>query len=220
MELEVDVHLNPFLETVYSWGWGRYWWTFTGMLYRLSNGDENLLRLPECGVPPGQIIIRNPDFTRAFEAEFLPQCPWLFTEGSSLILNTSPSLLQEVAEHRGKSGPLGRTTISSNNRSSYFFSPSPRKTVSIKPYAHREYFVPADLTVVVDDGQDAVSLYPSFWGQGAYVHSFELILEGERQYFYPPNYFNSLLFTLDPLSRGWPLKASPVLNFPGGVPRD
>lgn len=216
MELEVDVYLNPFLETVYSWGLGRYWWTFTGMLYRLSNGDEVLLRRPECGVPPGRNIVRNPEFTRAFEAEFLPQCPWLFTEGSNLILAASPSLLRKIAEHRGKSSPLGRTIVSSNNRSSYFFSPTPRKSVPIKPYAHRKYLVPADLTVVVDDGQDAVSLYPYFWGHGLYVQSFQCDVGWNQQY----NYFNSLLFTLDPRSRGWPLKATPVLNFPGGVPRD
>jgi hypothetical protein len=217
MELEVDVYLNPFLETVYSWGWGRYWWTFTGMLYRISNGNEDLLRRPECGVPPGQLIVRNPQFIRAFEAEFLPQCPWLFTEGSSLLLHTSPSLLRQIAEHRGKSGPVGRTIVGSGNRSSYFFSPTPRQTVLLKPYAHREYPIPSDLTVVIDDGQSSVSLYPLFWSQGKYVHSFEIgFSAGVNQ----TNWFNALLFTLDPRSRGWPLKAPPVLNFPGGVPRD
>ena len=221
MELEVDVYLNPFLETVYSWGHGRYWWSFTGMLYRLSNGNDEVLRSPECEVPPGQLVIRGPEFTRAFEAEFLPQCPWLFTEGGSLALSTSLEYLKRIAKHRGKSTPLGRTIVSSDNRSSYFFTPSPRQTVPIKPYAHREYPIPPDLTVVVDDGQDSVSLYPDFWGSGAYVHSFRVVLGAIDDYDWKwANYFNSLLFTLDPRSRGWPLKASPILNFPGGVPRD
>jgi len=217
MEVEVDVYLNPFLETVYSWGHGLYWWTFIGMLYRLSNGNDDLLRRPECGVPPGRNIVRGPEFTRAFEAEFLPQCPWLFTEGSGLLLRTSPNLLQKIAEHRGKPYPVGTTIVSSSNRSSYFFTPSPRKTVPIKPYAHREYPVPPDLTVVVQEGQDSVSLYPDFHQSKTSVHSFRVFLEALN---WDWNWANSLLFTLDPLSRGWPIKANPILNFPGGVPRE